>query len=425
MASCKQIEIMLQAWIDNELGHAERVILQQHLAECRACTALLQRYQQTSALLFECFNEHRLRRNLRGSILENLPEMNPLRITVHDNKSQVSVARRHWMARYVPAVAVLVLVLLGALLYNAWPTPPNAGATAIGLVTLVSGDVESIRGADSAGQVFQTPVVCGQHFHTGDNSRMIVTLRGPTHVKVNANTLLGIADDRQIRVENGEVCLDVARDTRAFAVETPSGTVKVLGTIFAVAVTPERTVVTVKSGHVQVDNGASTLELKPGEQGEMSRNSDIILAAQVDANQVMAWADALSPDLNAYQQFASEMQMRPLEEMPAEQVFVINTATSNRRRAITSFFLTWEPNANKAVPGHCSYDMHVYNDAMQELFQHRIDGAVFDDAGQLSYEVKVPQAPITDVNVIHIKLTPNFSTGDQRISFSKITALGI
>lgn len=424
MASCKQIEIMLQAWIDNELGHAERVILQQHLAECKACTALLHRYQQTSAFLFECFNEHRLRRNLRNSILENLPDMNPLRIAVHDHKSQSNVVKAHWVARYVPAVAVVVLVLLGALLYNAWPVPPGAPGPAVGLVTLVSGEVESISGSDPDEQVFQSPVVCGQHFQTGDNSRLIVTLRGPTHVKVNANTLMGVADDRQIRVDSGEVCLDVARDTRTFSVETPSGVVKVLGTIFAVSVSPEKTVVTLKSGRVQLDNGAASMELAPGEQAEMSRNSDAIHAVRVDAGQVMAWADSLNPDLAAYQLFASEIQMRPPEEMPAEQVFVINTASNNRRRAITSFFLTWEP-AAQVAGGHCSYDMHVYNDAMQELFQHRIDGAVFEDASQPSYEVKVPQAPIADVNVIHIKLTPNFSTGDRRISFSKITALGI
>ena len=60
MASCTQVENLLQAYIDGELGHSDRVILEQHVADCPACAALLRRHQRACAHLFEAFGEERL-----------------------------------------------------------------------------------------------------------------------------------------------------------------------------------------------------------------------------------------------------------------------------------------------------------------------------------------------------------------------------
>jgi len=64
---------MLQAWMDGELGQAERVILEQHVAECAFCTATLRRHQRSAAMLFEGLSDFRLKRDLRQSVLEIRP----------------------------------------------------------------------------------------------------------------------------------------------------------------------------------------------------------------------------------------------------------------------------------------------------------------------------------------------------------------
>ena len=75
MASCTQIDNLLQAYIDGELGASERVILEQHLSDCAACAGLLRRQQRSSAALFEAYSAGRLTRDLSNQVLNHLPEL--------------------------------------------------------------------------------------------------------------------------------------------------------------------------------------------------------------------------------------------------------------------------------------------------------------------------------------------------------------
>ena len=74
MASCTQVEGLLQAYVDDELRPSDRVILEQHVGECRVCEGLLRRHQRTCAHLFEAFAEERLTHSLSRNVLEHLPE---------------------------------------------------------------------------------------------------------------------------------------------------------------------------------------------------------------------------------------------------------------------------------------------------------------------------------------------------------------
>jgi len=427
VASCTQVKSMLQACIDDELSASERVIVEQHLAQCDACAAVLRRHQQSAAFLFEVLAEHRLGRDLRQSVLDHLPEMDPLRIDVNgvNWREGSPTARRGRLVQVLSVAAAVVLVVLAGVLYVTWPHYPDSPGEAIGVVTYSEGEVKYTPGQGAARILaFVKGIVkCGERYETGPRARLMLTLRGPTNLKMNENTSLRLFDDRRVRVEQGHVWLSVGRDERPFRVETPTSNITVIGTTFDVRVDGETTVVTVHKGRVLVENEVASRELGSGERVSLVGSQGPLLARLVEAAITTRWAELMAPDHEAYALFLREIQPRTVAELQAEQAFVVITKQDGRTRSISSFFFTWLP--DPFLSGHCGYDVHIYNDSMMALFSHHIDGSVFANKDEDTYEIQVPGEPIRDANVLHLKVIPDFDAGGIETSFTKVSALGI
>jgi len=427
LASCAQISNLLQAWIDEELGHGERVILEQHLAECPVCRAVARKHQRVAALLFESFGGNRLKHDLAPAILENLPPMEPFRINVKPEmgRREVKPLRTLAVTHVIPAVAAVVLCVAGVVLFLNWPPEPQRAEGAVGVVTWCGGEVKQGSGpVRPFSQAYASNYVrLGQKFQTGPKSNLMLSLRGPTLLKANEKTRLSVADDRAVQLEEGQLWLRVAKENRQFKVYTPAGEVTVLGTVFDVVVTGSKAVVTVIEGVVQVSNGISKVRVDPGEQVEMVAGHEIEPTRVVVAAEVSRWADGIQPDTRADAVFSETVQTGGREELQAEQVFVVTTNQAEGKRAVSSFELAWEPDKTNAP--HCGYFIHVYNEKMEELFSDHVQGELFENVDQKSVTIRVPGKPISGGNVIHIKLVPDFSTGDSKTSFSRISAMGI
>ncbi|MCX5758657.1 MAG: FecR domain-containing protein [Candidatus Hydrogenedentes bacterium] len=417
---------MVQAWIDGELGDSERVILDQHFGECPTCAAMLRKHQQSAALLFETFAEHRLKRSLRQRVMESLPEMDPLRIDVEgvNWRDRTHASKRTWLTRLVPIAAVLVLFCLAGLLYTAWPKEQGDLDTAVGVVTVVLGDTHyhPSKGLFRHAIALKDYVTCGNFYETGARGRLMLALRGPTQLRVDEKTKFQVCDDRELRVDIGRLVLEVGKGDRQFRVVTPSGTIVVYGTTFEVSVDNIRTTVTLKSGSLQIERGGIRSELKPGEQTCFARGQSAITIRTVDAAHVLEWANAIVPDTDAYDLFARQVQLRTPPEIEADQVFAVITTKNGKPRAVTSFHLTWTPNAGAAE--RCGYNVHVYNDAMRELFSEHIDGSVLANPNRKSYEIDVPGEPIANAGVLHIKIVPDVESGGKQTPL-KVLAVGI
>lgn len=417
---------MVQAWIDGELGDSERVILDQHFSDCPVCAAMLRRHQESAALLFEAFASHRLQHSLRQRVMENLPEMQPLRIDVEGinwrNKTHTATPTR--LARFAPLMAVVVLLCLAGLLYVAWQRTESGFDHAIGVVTLAEGETHCY--ADK--KVFhhqaaiKDRVHYGNHYETGARSHLMLTLRGPTNLRVDEKTQFQVCDDRELHVQTGRIVLDVGKDTRQFRVLTPSGTITVYGTTFEISVDSIQTLVTLKSGSLQVESGGGRGELKPGEQTCFARGQNAIAVRTVDAKRILQWADGILPDTEAYDLFARQIQPRVPTEIEAEQVFAVITTKDGKPRAVTSFYLTWRPGMD--TDERCGYNVHVYDDSMRELFSEHVDGSVFSNPNRKTYEVNVPGEPIANAGVIHVKVVPDMDSGGKRTPL-KVSAVGI
>ncbi|MCC6488352.1 MAG: zf-HC2 domain-containing protein, partial [Candidatus Hydrogenedentes bacterium] len=145
MASCTKIASGLQAYLDKELGHSERLILEEHVAQCPECAAALRDLHTASAMLFEALAPDRLTRSLRQEVLEQLPVMDK----AIEDIDAINWRAKHphsWTertARLVPAAAIVLLVVLTIILRFSYPegtwtaaVGPEKSET-VGIVTFV------------------------------------------------------------------------------------------------------------------------------------------------------------------------------------------------------------------------------------------------------------------------------------------------
>lgn len=419
MASCARVEGLLQAHIDAELSPAERLVVEQHVAECPRCAALLRASQAASVTVFEALAADRLPQSLAPSVMEGLPEM-----AARDRGDVASVnwrakhpsSRAAAMMRRIPIAAAVVLTILAVVIQYNWPESPVPNASVIGVVTQVSGDVSHVADVGKAAErvALQEFIEPGAMLETGANGMMMAALTGPTYVKLNRNSRLTVANDRSLELEYGEAWFDVNRNGRRFVVRTPSGDVRVLGTTFLVRADANSTTVAVVEGEVHLESAAdrqSFVLVTQGRQATVSRYGSPTAPSEASLRRVAAWAEAIVPDKEAHTLFMDAVQPRAAAalELPGMVVWRIPTTQGDEVWAVSALRIYWEPTPETA--SHCSYEVYVYDGNMQPLFRDRVDGSVFSDAGRDFYEVRAPGGAIRDVNALTVRLVPDYSTG--------------
>lgn len=432
MASCTRIENSLQAQIDGELGDAERVILEQHVAECPRCAQLLRDHQWLSALLFESFSVDRLTHPIRQAVLDRLPEMEVPPPEIEDLNWRAKHPNK-WtrrMAHVVPVAAVVILVFLTIVLrfsYPEDPSQPDPGIypperPAVGVVTQRHGEptriaVEETRRMPAALTTLARP---GDRFETGAGTQMMLSLAGPTLVKLNENTRLKVSDARRLTVESGTIWLDVAHDGSLFKVLTPAGMVTVFGTIFSVKVDGDRMTVTVESGHVQVESGEHLYQLHDNQQVMVSASEAPVGPREVNASEVHRWADAIQPDQTA-QAFFEEVVGESVnsEELPGRIAFVIDTLQDGHTSEVDAIRIYWD---TKNLPANgASYDVTVSDGSGHVLRQARLTADLIRSRKDGYFDVILDE-PIRQVRTLVVRLIPDLKSGLEEIDSFEVKA---
>jgi anti-sigma factor RsiW len=427
VASCTQVESLVQAFLDGELADSERTILEEHVSHCGACEGLVKRQRQSAAQLFEAFREDRLEADMTAAVMAHLPEMESFRTVQEVNWRVKEGARRRpsLFNRLMPIAVPALLLVVAIAMYSVWPVTELEAATAIGVVTYRAGDVQSSlnNGVDNRSVFLKAMVAEGERFELGEHAAMMMSLAGPSRVKADEASRFTVRTDRALSISKGRVWFDVARDERQFRVNTPSGDITVFGTTFEVMVEDNRTVVTVKSGKVRVENNVAFVELIAGDQVSVQAGQTPLLVNQVDVNAQMAWADEIGPSPDAEALFTEHIRARSTEQLKAEQAFVVVTKADGRRRAISSIVLEWEPDGLSS--GHSGYYLYVKDNRMQPLFKEHVSADVFDDGIRNTYQIAVPGSPIQDVDILLIQIVPDYSSGRVETSFTDVKALGV
>jgi transmembrane sensor len=134
-------------------------------------------------------------------------------------------------------------------------------------------------------------------FETQRAERHLAALADGSRVELNAQTLLAVAftkRERHVRLDRGEALFSVARDpARPFVIDTPTGRVRVTGTVFNVRATAARVEVTVLEGTVHVQPAQAPTQdeaLTLGRQAMLESERVIVRALPEAAVQnVTAW----------------------------------------------------------------------------------------------------------------------------------------
>ena len=131
--------------------------------------------------------------------------------------------------------------------------------------------------------------------------RQSVTLGDGTKVELNAQTNLLVEqtrNERHVRLASGEAFFSVAKDTsRPFIVETPTGSVRVTGTVFDVRTDKVAELdVTVVEGSVQVRPSEAAGGTGPRDPSALKANDALVASAGTVTRRVLT-ADALQAAL--------------------------------------------------------------------------------------------------------------------------------
>ena len=123
-----------------------------------------------------------------------------------------------------------------------------------------------------------------------------ITLADGTHVWLNALSSIKFpaafrGESRNVEM-SGEAYFEVAKDKkRPFHVSVSGIDVQVLGTEFNINAYPDEpgTKTTLIRGAVKLIKAGKTLMLKPGEEGQTKKGSDLVLDKHPDVDQALAW----------------------------------------------------------------------------------------------------------------------------------------
>ncbi len=427
MASCARIDNALQAFVDGELNDAERLILEDHVVECRQCAAKLHDHRRLSATLFEAFSDERLDHSLRASVLENLPEIEPLHAAMAGVNERVKNPFRPFrlFAQYAPALVLALVGFLAFNIYQTWPEPLAQAAT-VGSVTFQRGDVTSaspkVAGTVAVG--LKDFVDRGAQYTTNAGGALALSLSGPSVLKADENTQFMVMDDRRIQVDRGRVWFKVGKTGRHFIVSTAAGDVRVMGTIFGVEVSGSETLVTVLEGTVHVERGNRVAVLRDGYQLRARLGVVLGTPVKVDAAAALSWADKISLDADAVAFFDRSFESRiATSQVLAEVIFRLDlrTAEAGSEWTAAHLLVSWSPTHGE---GHCGYHVYITDyENRKSVFKHYIDGGFFDNDEQSQYEIPVPDGIIKGADVLHVRLVPDTATGEREVDGLEVRAI--
>ncbi|MBI2423280.1 MAG: FecR domain-containing protein [Candidatus Hydrogenedentes bacterium] len=416
MASCAQIELLLQGYIDGELDKRERAALEHHLNHCASCSQVLAQQEHCVQTVRSVLHASRLQGDLTPAVLAHLPEMDS-----HIRRRRRTWIRQteHWLLPILrtaaPAVAVSVLVIVAIGLLISWPPSSGSSGEVIGMITQQLGRAQQshvtsteTRSTELAGRVHGN-----ERFETFDGGQLMISLAGDTRVKLDANTRVVVQNTRKVAVEKGRVWLNVGKDGRHFRVLTPEGAVMVFGTTFDVNVVYGSTVVTVKEGEVQVENLNDFTSMTSGDQVRLADDVAQLTPFKVEPETVMAWADRIQADPAAEQIYSKEIKSLGTRVVQAEKVFIINGVDAQQ---VESISFHWKPDTR--VDGHSGYDVYISDDRGEALIKGRLEADLFADKSHSSFEMAVPgNVSLSGVRMLQIKIVPDSSTGSVETAF--------
>lgn len=278
-------EILL--YIDNELPPEGRTRVEHHLGHCNPCGHYYEEQRRIEAELgFDLRlhqRAHPLPLDFDEHIAGTLPRMKMLSL----GQRMAIFLEEHWRpdawwayTRRHAAVATSLLLLLMV-----------GGGSSLLNLPQARYDVQVIEVAKRA---FLQPV--GESISNNTSLDIMYRLPDMSHIIAKPNSSFAFdayqrrGDDRALRMTRGELWCDVLPTEQGFSVTTPHAIVRVIGTRFAVKVSPTETSVDVIEGQVLIekrDQGyPKTAAVRAGRHSAVPRRGRIQVPSKLDAKRL-------------------------------------------------------------------------------------------------------------------------------------------
>lgn len=422
MASCTQIDHQIQSYLDGELPHSDRAILEHHLAECPACVRALRQHQRSNASLFEVYAPVRLTRDLTEYVVSHLPEMEPLAgdMAQVNRRAKHPTPMRERLFRLMPIAAAALLLVLALLISRSWPDPALPADT-IGVVAAAQGLVHRVEGDTGARSRARERVWVGpgDRIETAEESLAAFLVLGPTELRVAPGTVVTIDSERRLTLEKGRIFIDVARGQRLFKVMTPVGEATVFGTRFDVAADSQRTTVIVEEGKVQLshrENPRVFRMILPDQRAYVEHGLDAVPVETVDARVECAWADAINPDPGVQELFAKRLQPgHETHQVPGEDGFFLQT----NGKPLKALLVSWGD--TNPLMQYSDYEVFVYAPDNTSVFRTRIPGATFSDPRVSEIELPNTSEIRRGYPTVFVKLVALSGPEAERVEFVSVS----
>jgi ferric-dicitrate binding protein FerR (iron transport regulator) len=289
--NCEQAQSLISAQIDQEIAPPDRALLAEHLQACAGCQASAESIKALDADLRRVFGFCE-----RSAVAVQERVLAQLRAETTPEVTRIAPAppnKKNWAARLGWIAAVAASVLCGVLTWELYfrepgkrggedmavvaprpgtraegvppPPRPNDAAPADEKKAIVD-DKPALaavtppaqleyRTARSRPSLPAATVAVGEKLQTAQRERRRVTLPDTSILYLNENTALVVDGERHLKLDAGEVYVEVAPrsgEEARFTVQTPTRKVVALGTKFDVAARGGKTDVLVTQSSVQV-----------------------------------------------------------------------------------------------------------------------------------------------------------------------------
>jgi ferric-dicitrate binding protein FerR (iron transport regulator) len=209
------------------------------------------------------------------------------------------VASRRPQRRAAPWLAAASVAVLAVGAWLAMNRPDAPGAV-VAIVARLAGPAEVRHEAATSWQSLASgaELRAGDRVRTLGDGRAALRRADGLEIRLDVGTTLAIADDDLARLETGRVYVDAGvagSRSGELVLETPIGSVRHLGTQYAVALAPAALEVAVREGRVTIDRRGNDAVASAGESVTVRADGRIERAALAPHDAAWYWAESTAP----------------------------------------------------------------------------------------------------------------------------------
>ena len=288
-----RIDKLLYRYLNNQLGYIERVELEKHLQSCPGCRRKLELEQQLDIIVPRLQSRIISSETFRVKLLEAIKAYPVLKPSLETNRPT------HYLPSLRYSMAILLLIgFLGLMTYLFFPkTVSQLDIQGNGLLVQHAGNMQWINVCSLK------DIRPGDTLKTDEFSMASLTLGTNAHVWIGRSSELAIGEDAKhtLMLNRGSVYFSVKHHPRGYMVETPNGTVEVMGTEFQIKRTSQdKILVTCVENTVIFKNEYGTSIVPAGYQTEVQENKAPAIASAGDVysatylKKLMEWKESLT-----------------------------------------------------------------------------------------------------------------------------------